>query len=478
MGNYLRIARVYLRKETAVAWCFLLLCLLSVSAGAGELASRQGGILGGVLSIKSYMAMFTYFNACLLGVVLRDGIARPWASVLPHYREKHLLVAALIALLFLGIPIFSLMFAGTSDIAPTSVVVIFLTCLAAGLWTLHHPLMGFLALPFLVFVAAPASSFRWLAAFLAGTNPAASAALALLSLLALGALARRLLVMKEDTLEFAFARLWGDFLNGRGEHFGERTSGIAGGIAAVPADQRAPLQKLELLKNPLSNLRAIDNLSIDGRRSLWRRVQLWRLGTAPTRTALSVASLMAITFILMPVMLATQALPARNTVVIFSVQIMLNPFGVWLSWFNRLHRLGFESLRPRTRREFVRELGLAFLCDGFEAWLGGVLFMGICAVIWAPELLQVKNIILFICCTGAGQLCVSAMMGIWCLKRGTIASVVCTLCAFMAIALWMIRALDDGVGLEVNIAIALVLYAASAAAIAPAYRRWRLADLE
>src|SRR5215470_6523030 len=152
------------------------------------------------------MAMFAYFNACVLGVLLRDNIAHPWASVLPHYRKKHLLVTTLIALLFLGIPMFSMEFVGTSDIAPTSVAVIFLTCLAAGLWTLHHPLLGFLALPFLVFVFAPSSS-AGLAAFLAGTTPATSATLLFISLAALLALAWRLLVLKEETLEYQVARV-------------------------------------------------------------------------------------------------------------------------------------------------------------------------------------------------------------------------------------------------------------------------------
>ncbi len=73
---------------------------------------------------------------------LPERIAQQWASVLPHYRKKHLLVTTLIALFFLAIPMFTMEFVGTSDIAPTSVAVIFLTCLAAGLWTLHHPVLG------------------------------------------------------------------------------------------------------------------------------------------------------------------------------------------------------------------------------------------------------------------------------------------------------------------------------------------------
>jgi hypothetical protein len=474
MGEYLRIARVYLRAPAAAVWCFLFLCLLFYSAIGAELARHQGAILGGVLSRKSYIAMFAYFNACVLGVVLRVNFAHPWASLLPHYRKKHLLVTTLIALLFLGIPMFSMEFVGTSDIAPTSVAVIFLTCLAAGLWTLHHPLLGFLALTFLVFAMVPSSSSPKLAAFLAGTNPAASVALVFISLLALWAFAWRLLALNEGMFEYAMARVWGDFLRRRGQTF-QKT--IDDYLAALPADKRAALQNFDWLKNPFfTNLKQVAELSEYTERSLWQRLQLWRLGTAPTRVLTSVGRLMLITPICILPFVWTE-LPARNTVVIFSVQVMTNPFNIWLSWFKRRHRLGYESLRPRTRQEFVRELGLALLWDISLCWLGGVLFMGIAAAIWAPELLQVKSMILFIFCTGVGQLCAYAI-GIWPLKQGMVASVSCALGAFMAIAMWMILTMDGSIGVEANVAIASVLAAASVATIALAYRRWCRADLD
>ena len=172
--------------------------------------------------------------------------------------------------------------------------------------------------------------------------------------------------------------------------------------------------------------------------------------------------------------------PARDAVVIMSVMIMTNPFNIWLFWFKRLHRLGYESLRPRTRQEFVRELGLALLWDNIQCWLGGVLFMGIAAAIWAPELLQVKNMLLFIFCTGVGQLCAYAMMGIWLLKplqRGMVASVSCAFCPFLAMAIWILW-INGRIGVELSIAIASVLAVASLATIALAYRRWCRADLD
>jgi hypothetical protein len=85
--------------------------------------------------------------------------------------------------------------------------------------------------------------------------------------------------------------------------------------------------------------------------------------------------------------------------------------------------------------------------------------------------------ILFIFCTGVGQLCAYAM-GIWPLKRGMVASVSCALGAFMAIAQWMIWTMDGSIGVEANVAIASVLAAASVATIALAYRRWCRADLD
>ena len=473
MGDYLRIAKVYLRGRAAAVWLFMFVCLLLEAA----LARNEGATLGGILSRKSYLAMFAYFNACGLGVLLRDSLAHPWASLLPHYRKKHLLVTTLIALVFLGIPMFSMEFVKTSDIAPTSVAVIFLTCLAAGLWTLHHPVLGVLAFPFLVFAVAPSSSSPGLAAFLAGTNRAASAALVFISLLALGAFAWRLLVLNEEMLEYQVARWWGDLLRGRGQIFRGQAKTVADYLAALPADNRSALQNFDPSESPFTNLKQVDNLSGYSERSLWQHLQLWRLGTASTRTSVSVGWLMLLTFFCIPPFVWA-GLSARDAVVIFSVQVMTNPFSIWLFWFMRRHRLGYESLRPRTREEFVRELGLALLWDITQFWLGGVLFMGIAAAIWAPELLQVEKIILFICCTGVGQLCAYAIMGVWSLKRGMIASVSCALCAFMAIALWMICTMDGCIGVEVNIAIASVLAAASVAMIPLAYRRWCRADLD
>ena len=192
-----------------------------------------------------------------------------------------------------------------------------------------------------------------------------------------------------------------------------------------------------------------------------------------------------ITLIIIPPMvfippLVGAELPARDAVVIFSVQVMTNPVNIWLYWFIRRHRLGYESVRPRTRQEFVRELGLALLWDIIQCWLGGVLCMGIAAAIWAPELLQVKNILLFILGTGVGQLCAYAMMGIWLLKqRGMAASVSFAFCPMLAMASWILFVvMNSRIGVELNMAIAAVLAAASAATIALAYRRWCRADLD
>ena len=481
MVDYLRVARAYLTGTTAAVWCFLFLCLLMISADVGELGRGQVGLLSGVLSKKSYLAMFAFFNACLLGVLLRDHIAHPWASLLPHYRRKHLLVTALIAVFFLAVPMFLMEFVGTSDVAPTSVAVIFLTCLAAGLWMLHHPALGVLAIPFLGFAMATSSTSPMLAAFLAGATPVASAALGFLSLVALGALAWRLLTMNEETFEYANARIWGDLLRGQGQ-----AKVMANCLATWPAGQQGMLQNCDPLKHPFTNLTQVDKLSGYRERTLWQRLQLWRLGTGSMSPLASLGGQILISLTVVPLFVFTSLLvgmqnPARDVVLIMSAMIMTNPFNIWLFWFMRLNRLGYESLRPRTRQEFVREVGLALLWDNFQCWLGGVLYMGIAAAIWAPELLHVENLLLFISGTGVGQLCVYAMMGIWLLKlrsRGMVASISCAFCPFVAMVIWTMFTMNNRVSIGLNIAFASLLAVVGVATIALADCRWRHAELD
>ena len=69
-------------------------------------------------------------------------------------------------------------------------------------------------------------------------------------------------------------------------------------------------------------------------------------------------------------------------------------------------------------------------------------------------------------------------MGIWFLKRGMIAFVCCELCAFVAIGNWIAWTMNGRIGVELSVAIASVLAAASVATIALAYRRWCRADLD
>lgn len=482
MGNYLRIARAYLCGTSVVVWCFLFFCLVTYLAVGENLARNPGAVLGGIFSKKSYLAMFAYFNACLLGVLLRDNIAHPWGTVLPHYRQKHLGVAAILALVFLAIPMFCVAMVGTSDIALMSVAVIFFACLAAGLWTLHHPVLGVLAFPFLAFVMVPASSFPGLVAFLAGAYPAASAVLLLASLLALCAFAWRMLALDEEGLEYATARMWGDLLRGQGGQMfrGQSTEGY---LAALPAVQRAPLQNRDSMNGPFTNLRQVDSLSGYCERSLWQRLQLWRLGTGPTPAFASVGLQILISLAVIPLLMFFPRLmglesSARDSVVIMSVMIMTNPFNIWISWFMRLHRLGYESLRPRTRQEFVCELGLALLWDIVQCWIGGILFMGIAAAIWAPELLQAQSVFLFLLGTGVGQLGMYAMMGNWLLKRrGMAASISYAFCPFLAMVTWVLW-IGGRIGVELNVVIASILAAASLVTIAMAYRRWCKAELE
>lgn len=485
MGDYWQITRVYLNGKTASLWCFLLLCLLAVSGFGEELERNVGTAMGGVLSKKSYLAMFAYFNACLLGALLRDNLARPWALVMPHYRKKHLLVTAFLAVSLLAIPMLLIAPVGTTDIAWLSVVVIFLTCVAAGLWTLHQPTLGVLALPFLAFVFTPASSSPLLAAFLAGTSLLTSAMLIFVSLSSLAALAWRLLSFNAESPEYATARVWGDFLRGQFP-LGLIGPSFQGSFfqGSLTTEKQANGHPWGSPISSMSNLQQVDKLSSSSERILWERLKLWRLGTSQTPTFVSVGYLMGLALLMMPPMVVLQRWagvenPAKSVVVIMSVMVMTNPITIWIPWIKRLPRLGYESLRPRTRHEFIRELGLSLLSDIAQFWLGGVLTAGIAAAIWARELLQFNHAVLFILGTGAGQLCVFGAMGIWLLKRrGMAASLTRQFHPLLAMACWtLFVVMNERVGFEVNLALTFILASLSVATIWLAYRRWCRTDL-
>lgn len=490
MGDYVRITRAHLTGTTIAVWSFLLACLVLITTVDGESASfrsmalPQNGFLNGVLSRKSYMAMFAYFNACLWGVLLRDTLAQPWATVVPRYRQKHLVVALVNAILFLAIPMLLLGFVGNRNVALTSIFVIFLTCLSAGLWTLHHPILGLLALPFLAFTFASSSASPRFTAFLAGQTPLASLGLSLLSLLALGAFAWRMLQFREETLEYVIARVWGDLLRGRsGPVFQGQARAFADSLEPPPRDPQNGVPA----PGELSNLNLLDRLSPGRPLTFWQRLQLWRLGIAPARTSGSTAWLVLITLVIIPVMLAMTGwggagLSARNTVLLFAAQVMTNPVTLWPFWLQYRQRLSPQLLRPLTRRSFLREHGLVLAGDLAQCWIGGVSYAVVAGALWAPELLDTGNLLVFLTGTAAGQVWVFVTMSLWLRTPGTrgVAANIAYACSpFVAMTAWTETVvMNGGINLNLRLAVIAILTVTGVAAITLVDRLWRQADLD
>src|SRR5262249_15319315 len=80
----------------------------------------------------------------------------------------------------------------------------------------------------------------------------------------------------------AMARVWGDCLRGRGQTFQGQAKTIDDYLAALPAEKRAALQNFDWLNTPFfPNLERVDGLSGYTERSLWPRLQLWRVSCPP-----------------------------------------------------------------------------------------------------------------------------------------------------------------------------------------------------
>ena len=480
MSEYIRVSRVYLTKTTIQVWCFLLVSLLAITlTNLEDLAQSQGGFLSGLLSRKSYLAMFSYFNGCVLGALLRSNLAHPWASIVPNYRRTHLIVVSAIAILLVGIPMLSMEVIAESGIALASVAVIFVAGLAAGLWTLHHPLLGLLAIPFLLFTFAPSESSPALTAFTLGTAPVASACVAGVSLLAIAALAWRVCVMNEEMNEYRTARVWTGFVRGgQSLEFPNVYSSLASDHHTARSTRHDALPAWLTIQRP------IDRVANSRPRNIWQRAQLWRLGTASTRLPVSLALLVVVTLLMIPPMTMIQRLadtenPARDAVLIFSIQVMTNPVLLWLPWLSRRHRLGVESLRPTSRQGFVRELGLALCFDTFQCWIAGILTMGVAAFLWAPDLLRARELVIVVLCTGAGQICAYAWMATrlsTISKDGNVAGATWSFVPLLVMATWMLFAVQR-VPFAVSLLLAFILATAGLAAIAFAYRKACQSDL-
>ncbi|MEZ6039794.1 MAG: hypothetical protein R3C20_04770 [Planctomycetaceae bacterium] len=325
------------------------------------------------------MLMLTFW----LGIHLKQQIARPEATLVPDYRRWHLIVA----FLMWSVPLLTAFaFSRASGSSPLA------TCgLSLLVWTVSYSAGAcpgwWLAIPYSLGIATAFSPVlrATLGDFLMGGAPQASWFLMSLALGAACLLFHHLFSLTEDDPDYGKVMpmdVW-DLK-----------------AATIRRSRRVQMQPYNTLSwdwylQPAS--KALEALSLRTATTLRERIMLWRLSADwPTNHVwffMVVGSIQ-----LMAIWLQSRAL--KESLDVRSVRLMLSlpcMFSLMLTWGQflliqqRWPRLGYESLRPFSRRTWVRDNGLMLLSNSITAQLAWWALFGIgtSIVIWPVNALAI-----------------------------------------------------------------------------------------
>jgi hypothetical protein len=217
----------------------------------------------------------------------------------------------------------------------------------------------------------------------------------------------------------------------------------------------------------------------DGGRSFWGRVRLWRVGMSEENFAeLEVRMLL---IVLLPYSLichlAQINYPPFNFAYFYG---FIFASGVPVLWLRRWPRLGYELLRPTTRRDFCRQMGLAFACEGIEAYLWLLLFVGFLAAIWSPGSLRTWDLAVYVVllvCMWLGQWAATAWIVSYSRSAFLLLPAVYGI-SYVPYKMWMryrTSPMPFATGYYLTLSLGMMLLCV--AALYLAYRRWQRLDL-
>jgi hypothetical protein len=367
-NRYAVVARTYLRWRLvdAALYLFFFLACFAVAGSGPDIFSLM-------FLVITYLGIGLF--AWCIGYHLNEQFANPRSRLLPDFGPPHLAIAAAVSLPILALTTGVLWWVGDESLLGTAAVAltIFTALVCVGCL---KPALSFVVLGLLGAVPATPQGRLWYDALVEGrANPGAALVLCSCSTL-LVAFGAWLLCYNEDRPQFmdpwdpsGERRLWSAW---KGRKQWDLPRLMARNMAANPGG------------------------------GWWRRVQLWRVGMSPLNMALVPLGMLGACFALSGVLKFFGVFTgiAQNAIQIllpstFYMTMMSNSMVAGL-WLQRWPRLGYESLRPTTRRDFCRQMGLAFACELFEGWLWCLLVLGFGVAIWSPALLQTWDVVVFL----------------------------------------------------------------------------------
>jgi hypothetical protein len=226
----------------------------------------------------------------------------------------------------------------------------------------------------------------------------------------------------------------------------------------------------------------------------WKRVRHWRLVTGPGWTPWIVAMALGAWASIMPYFESTRnRMPLPEAVAILCMFLPI-PF-VAFGWMRRWHSLGYELMRPCTRRGMFLEVGAAMLLDLVETVVALSVGGAIPMLTWQPDaVLQVVLSPFYLVVLAAHLVLFGFLMWVILLRIGWLSAISILLApfgvaiitgAFFWISAWIILTRYDaainnnpGAYAAVPIWLLAVVVLAAALLISSAYGAWCEADLD
>jgi hypothetical protein len=328
---------------------------------------------------------FGFFFVYYYGMVvyhLKQQIATPQASLIPGYRVPHLIVALVMLFpILVLVPVVASLGYGLPIVPVLSLHVAFFTLVTWGVY--RNSWMAMLA-ALACFYAPAAPQVRTLFLDRFVTDPSLGNSLAALPILALGVgglalTARRLLALREEMREYTRTHM----------SYRSPFSNAEAGPRAMPQiNWDSWWIRWQFSQNVDELGQSTWNGTPSGK-GFWRRVK-HRRAAYNNR----VASLPRI--LLFTAMFAFWiGLSSHETINFVGSFLFLVPaYTAFVQQFARWPTLGYESLRPARRQDFVLENAGAFAWNMAEAWLTMALAFALVAALLAPGLYKQGDVAL------------------------------------------------------------------------------------
>jgi hypothetical protein len=415
------------------------------------------------LSAAAGVVTLVSLGAAIIASGLKEQLA-DWRSALyPGFRAPHLVVHA--SLLFMLAVVFPVAIHSRIGVSALGLTALVSTAAAMFIWVILSPVSGSVAwLSALVLVMSPVQ--RFVGDLLMEDRPFASSIVLLAAWVAMALMWRRLVRLHERAASGVQT----------GATLRLRASSTGDPLFSGPRSEPLGARLVQYSSRRFEHMR---NVAFAGP---FARVYHWRLITSGGWSTPALGAVLALVPAVLLLMASSKepmlALKAMSDPLVL-ICTLVPAFVSTLILPRRWVTLGQESLFPQTRRQFIREMGLAMLRDLYSAWFWSLLLtvamVVVMSVLYASPKIQFNlfdpTYLWLMLCSGACEFLVFGII-VWLMRyrSGSLA----------VLALLPVGAAVCSVPMALNTfgAFAAVLYLLAGGLLCcDAYRRWLNAEL-